>query len=306
MVESTPDKQIIEFRLAILKTTFAHFSDWKVELVECSPDYTRLIYRVWIKHDPLISMLTRQGVTTALDNLACRLEIDFTANTVHVFPPGGGHDYSALIQQQFLEQMEREAKAYKPPTPADRAKQYVQHVLKESGLATNDPEFATLPTNLPMDPDAMGKFVRAVEEAKKQKAERRERERQESLKKAREKVVPVYIGGGVPPYPARTRVDLTNNRVGNETQAAQGSAPTQDAAPSSEPQAAQGDDVPSWERIPEHAWDRQALKLWWEGFTSPEIGLQVNVTGDRVRNRLSELRKKHGNEIVPTDEERKR
>ena len=87
---------------------------------------------------------------------------------------------------------------------------------------------------------------------------------------------------------------------------------TQDAATtmSNEPQPEQGKsehkELQPWEKIPDHAWDKQALKLWWEGFTCPEIGLQVNVTGDRVRNRLSELRKEHGEEIVPTDEKRKR
>jgi hypothetical protein len=91
-----------------------------------------------------------------------------------------------------------------------------------------------------------------------------------------------------------------------------GETPTQDTATtmSNEPQPEQGKseqkELQPWEKIPDHAWDKQALKLWWEGFTCPEIGLQVNVTGDRVRNRLSELRKEHGEEIVPTDEKRKR
>ena len=64
-----------------------------------------------------------------------------------------------------------------------------------------------------------------------------------------------------------------------------------------------------WLRIPDHRWDRDAVRLWWEGYTAKAIAIKLkmadkaNVGADRVRNRLSELRRDHRAE-VPTDSER--
>ncbi len=62
-------------------------------------------------------------------------------------------------------------------------------------------------------------------------------------------------------------------------------------------------DIPPWEQIPDHEWDRQALKLWWEGLTCGKIGKIVCVEEKTVRNRKCALLKKHGTEIVPTDKQ---
>lgn len=61
----------------------------------------------------------------------------------------------------------------------------------------------------------------------------------------------------------------------------------------------------AWLSIPDVGWDRQALKMWWNGNTSPEIARQVHVTSRRVTNRLSELRHEYGQEVVLTDKQRR-
>ncbi len=61
-----------------------------------------------------------------------------------------------------------------------------------------------------------------------------------------------------------------------------------------------------WELIPDHGWDRQVLELWHEGFTCPEIQRKTHVaSAERIRNRLTELRNQYGENIIPTDEQRK-
>ncbi|MBP8123745.1 MAG: hypothetical protein KAZ26_13965 [Caldilineaceae bacterium] len=56
-----------------------------------------------------------------------------------------------------------------------------------------------------------------------------------------------------------------------------------------------------WERIPDKEWYREGLRLWHAGHTYKEIGIRIHRSEYRVRNVLSELRGKHGEEIVPTD-----
>jgi hypothetical protein len=73
-----------------------------------------------------------------------------------------------------------------------------------------------------------------------------------------------------------------------------------------EPKPAEtGADESPWERIPDHNWDRQALRLWWEGYTCPEIGDRIHVATKTVLNRLSLLRQEHGDAIVPTNAQRR-
>jgi hypothetical protein len=56
-----------------------------------------------------------------------------------------------------------------------------------------------------------------------------------------------------------------------------------------------------WMKIPDHRWDRLAVRKWWEGSTWAEIAQQVaGVKERRVGNRLSKLRKQYGAQIVPT------
>jgi hypothetical protein len=60
-----------------------------------------------------------------------------------------------------------------------------------------------------------------------------------------------------------------------------------------------------WEKIPDHLWDRLAVKMWREGYTNKDIGEIVFVSPRRVTNRLSELRMSFGTDIVPTNEMRR-
>ncbi len=61
-----------------------------------------------------------------------------------------------------------------------------------------------------------------------------------------------------------------------------------------------------WELIPDHLWDRRALKLWWEGLTCPEIGERLSQAPKTIRNRLTLLRQAYGLEIVPLNRRRER
>jgi hypothetical protein len=54
-----------------------------------------------------------------------------------------------------------------------------------------------------------------------------------------------------------------------------------------------------WALIPDHLWDRQALRLWWAGLTCVEIGVRISQAPKTVRNRLTQLRKQHGTAVVP-------
>jgi|GEM_PF-6680708 len=64
--------------------------------------------------------------------------------------------------------------------------------------------------------------------------------------------------------------------------------------------------VPPWKQIPDHGWDRLAVELWSKGYTCKEIARKIDVSEKTVLNRLSDLRKTHGEEIIPSDERRKR
>jgi hypothetical protein len=75
---------------------------------------------------------------------------------------------------------------------------------------------------------------------------------------------------------------------GFEVQEAESPAPTEEAAGRK-----------PWEQIPDHNWDRKALELWCTGYTHREIGDKVGVTGKTVQNRMIDLRKFYGTEIVP-------
>lgn len=66
-----------------------------------------------------------------------------------------------------------------------------------------------------------------------------------------------------------------------------------------------GQAVQPWEAIPDHAWDRKALVLWWEDYSCPEIGEKLSQSAKTVLNRLSALRQLYGTEIVPTDKQRR-
>ena len=54
-----------------------------------------------------------------------------------------------------------------------------------------------------------------------------------------------------------------------------------------------------WHQVPEHLWDRKAVELWWAGHSQKEIGQQLSQAPKTVRNRLAQLRKEFGPQIVP-------
>lgn len=62
-----------------------------------------------------------------------------------------------------------------------------------------------------------------------------------------------------------------------------------------------------WEKITDYYYDRQLVKLWWDKniYLCSEIGQKLSLTSTRVTNRLSELRKIYGTEIVPFNSERR-
>jgi hypothetical protein len=67
-------------------------------------------------------------------------------------------------------------------------------------------------------------------------------------------------------------------------------------------------EVVPWEKIPDYRWDRAALELWWQGYECKEIAdkIEEEVADKTVRNRLSQLRRSYGEDIVPTDRQRRK
>lgn len=58
--------------------------------------------------------------------------------------------------------------------------------------------------------------------------------------------------------------------------------------------------LPPWERIPNIGWNRKAIQLWHEGYTTAEIAKRVGKDEQTIRNKIANLRKEHGEEIVPS------
>lgn len=54
-----------------------------------------------------------------------------------------------------------------------------------------------------------------------------------------------------------------------------------------------------WDCIPEHGWDRRAVELLHRGDSMTEIAEELHISPARIRNRLSELRNRHGTDVVP-------
>lgn len=68
---------------------------------------------------------------------------------------------------------------------------------------------------------------------------------------------------------------------------------------------AQAEDAP-WEQIPDHGWDRVAVRMWCEGYTAQEIGSRLGLAPGTVYNRLSKLRQQYPEASIPRGNERKR
>jgi hypothetical protein len=67
-----------------------------------------------------------------------------------------------------------------------------------------------------------------------------------------------------------------------------------DAAPPAELSTDDGAQPDVWEKIPDYKWDRLAVKMLYEGYTSPEIASKIGtVTAKTVDNRLSVLRSQY-------------
>lgn len=60
-----------------------------------------------------------------------------------------------------------------------------------------------------------------------------------------------------------------------------------------------------WEVVADNAWDRRLVELWWHDHPSATIAQRLGVTPKTVLNRLSELRKTYGKNLVPTDSRRR-
>ncbi|MFN8435078.1 MAG: hypothetical protein U0V18_13715 [Anaerolineales bacterium] len=54
-----------------------------------------------------------------------------------------------------------------------------------------------------------------------------------------------------------------------------------------------------WEKIPNIGWNRTAVQLWHEGYTTAEIAKRVKKDEQTVRNKIADLRREFGEEIVP-------
>jgi hypothetical protein len=61
-----------------------------------------------------------------------------------------------------------------------------------------------------------------------------------------------------------------------------------------------------WEEVEDHYFDRTIVELWWGGNTNSEIGKKIHREPRTVTNILSRLRGKYKEEIVPTDEQRRK
>ncbi len=65
-----------------------------------------------------------------------------------------------------------------------------------------------------------------------------------------------------------------------------------------QPEPPEGEGQP-WQRVPDIGQNREIIRLWQAGYTAAEIGKQVGKDEKTVGNRLSQLRRAYGEEIVP-------
>ena len=54
-----------------------------------------------------------------------------------------------------------------------------------------------------------------------------------------------------------------------------------------------------WNLIPDRGDDRQMLELWHQGYNAPDIGERLNYSSKTIHNRLSILRGKYKEKIIP-------
>jgi hypothetical protein len=64
-------------------------------------------------------------------------------------------------------------------------------------------------------------------------------------------------------------------------------------------EVANGPSMPPWEEIQNIGYDRELVKLLWDRLTSDEIGHRLGKAAHTIDNRLSQLRKRYGKDVVP-------
>jgi len=110
------------------------------------------------------------------------------------------------------------------------------------------------------------------------------------------------------PQPEATKdggKDIEAQALAEPIQAVEPTTPVAEQTPKVETPANGNGESHPWDVI-EVDWQREAVRLWCEEkLSSPSIGDRLNFSPKTVLNRLSELRKKHGPEVVPTDDMRK-
>jgi len=105
-----------------------------------------------------------------------------------------------------------------------------------------------------------------------------------------------------PPFPEETLENIPEQFSARLEQ--QGLIPLAETQPDSgavRAEATEQQDIDPWTKISDHGWDRLAVQLLHEGYTSPEIARKTGkeITAKTVDNRLSQLRALYGTEIVP-------
>lgn len=92
--------------------------------------------------------------------------------------------------------------------------------------------------------------------------------------------------------------DASNERSENREKSSAPIADETEKVPATESKGQREREKP-WELIPDHNWDRMAVKLLHEGNTNWKIGHRIGISEKRVANRLSELRGDYP-KLVPT------
>lgn len=107
--------------------------------------------------------------------------------------------------------------------------------------------------------------------------------------------------------PAQEPAPSDNTATGQDEEPVEVKTPISPQEVSDSPPSHQiAPEPPPWEKIPDLSWDREALRLWWEGHTHKEIAQKLHLAEKTVLNRLSSLRKTYGEKIVITERKRRR
>ena len=64
-------------------------------------------------------------------------------------------------------------------------------------------------------------------------------------------------------------------------------------------------DPEPWAKMPDGGYDREMVELWWKGHTSQEIGRRLYLSPKTIGNRICQLRKEHGEGMIPYHRKRR-